>query len=359
MNTTDIPIFLNTGFDNTYYVKLQKEEILKRINVLSSGHLYLEIGGKFLYDAHAARVLPGFNPRVKVEIIKSLGIPFEIVFCMNYADILSNRQLNNRQEDYVTTSLKMITDLQDTFGVSVKICINNIKVEPGENGEKFLKALEDIKDVNSDIHFRYYIPGYPNDVKKILSPNGFGKDEDINIKEKLVLVTGSASNSGKLSTCLGMVYKDSTKELISNYAKYETFPVWNLPLEHPLNLAYEAATADIGDKNVIDTYYKQAYRKTAVNYNRDMQAFSIIKKLMKTEYSSPTEMCVSNVGQAIKNDEIVSVASLLEIRRRKDWYKEINDKETAWVKECEELESDAMKYIKGHGYNPDLALIQS
>lgn len=356
MNTSDVPVFKKIGFDNEYYKKAQTEEILKRLDKINSGHLYLEIGGKLFFDAHAARVLPGFNPKIKVDILKSLGTPFDIIFCMNYADILSNRQLNNQSESYIEASLKIIMDLQLTFSTIPHICINNVKPEASSNST-FTEAIKKIYSYNSNISFRYYIPGYPDNTANILSPNGFGKDNTIPVQNKLVIVTGSASNSGKLSTCLGMVYQDSQKGMNSNYSKYETFPIWNLPLEHPVNLAYEAATADIGDRNVIDPYYQKAYGKPATNYNRDVQAFSVVNKLMKNEYASPTDMGISKAGFAINNDEVVCIASLQEIQRRNKWYTEIDSKQTAWIKTCEELETDAMKYIQSHGYNPNLQLV--
>lgn len=355
MNTSDVPVFKKTGFDNTLYKRLQTEEILKRVNKVSSGHLYLEIGGKLFNDPHAARVLPGFDPKIKIDILKSLNIPFDIIFCMNYADILSNRQLNNHKENYIDSSMKIVADLQTTFSVTPYICINNVKSEE-DRKEEFISAAQSIHEKNPNVFFRYYIDGYPNNTEKILSPEGFGKDSKIPVTKKLVIVTGSASNSGKLSTCLGMVYQDSTVGMKSDYAKYETFPIWNLPLKHPVNLAYEAATVDIGDRNVLDIYYQQAYGKEAVNYNRDVQAFSVVKKLMQSEYKSPTDMGISNAGLSITNDEVVSIASLEEIKRRKEWYKEIDNKQTAWIKACEELETDAMKYIKEKGYNPNLPL---
>lgn len=356
MNTFDVPVFTKTGFDNTLYKRLQTEEILKRLNNISSGHLYLEIGGKLFNDPHAARVLPGFDTKVKVQILKDLNTPFDIIFCMNYADILSDRQLNNHREKYIDASLDIMNDLQNTFGVAPHISINNTKLEEDKK-EEFLAAVKYIYAKNPNIYFRYYIDGYPENTEKILSPEGFGKDSNIPVQNKLVIVTGSASNSGKLSTCLGMVYKDSVLGMKSDYAKYETFPIWNLPLEHPVNLAYEAATADIGDRNVIDTYYQQAHGKVAVNYNRDIQAFAVVKKLMQSEYQSPTEMGISNAGFAITNDEVVCIAALEEIRRRKVWYAEINNQQQAWVKTCEELETDTLRYIREKGYNPNLQLI--
>lgn len=355
MNTSDVPVFKKLGFDNSLYKESQIKDILNRLNNTSSGHLYLEIGGKLFFDPHAARVLPGFDPKVKVDILKSLNTNFDIIFCMNYDDILSNRQLNNRKEDYVESSLNIVKNIQEVFNITPKICINNVKFEQ-ENKEKFINSLKYIYSQNPNIFLRNYISGYPDNVQKILSPEGFGRDDNIPLENKLVIVTGSASNSGKLSTCLGMVYKDSTLGLNSNYAKYETFPIWNLPLKHPVNLAYEAATADIGDRNVIDTYYQQTYGKEAVNYNRDVQAFKIVQKLMKTEYASPTDMGISNAGFAITSDEIVSIAGLKEIQRRKEWYAQVNNGQRAWIKICEELEQDAIQYIKEKGYNLNLQL---
>lgn len=357
MNTYDAPVFKKLGFDNAKYKRLQVEEILRRLNLVSTGHLYLEIGGKLLSDPHAARVLPGFDPKIKIDILKNLNVPFDIVFCMNYADILNNRQLNNQKEDYLKTSLNITQQIKDTFGITPQICINNVKKEEGKNKEILASAVQEISLQTPNISFRYYIDHYPDDVQHILSPEGFGKDDHILFKNKLIIVTGAASNSGKLSTCLGMVYNDSLEKMNSEYAKYETFPIWNLPLKHPVNLAYEAATADIGDRNVIDMYHQKAYGKVAVNYNRDEQAFRVLQKLMTTQYQSPTDMGISNAGFAITNDEVVCVAALQEIQRRKEWYKEIDNRQTAWIKTCEELEVDAIKYIQAQGYNPNLQLI--
>ncbi len=236
------------------------------------------------------------------------------------------------------------------------------------------------KDVTSDFennlqklgynyYNRYLIEGYPNDTKNVLSENGYGFDDYIETSKKLILVIGAASNSGKMSTCLGQIFQDQQNNIKSGYAKYETFPIWSLPISHPVNLAYEAATADIGDFNVIDTYHEVAYGKRSVNYNRDFEAFEIIKMLSDkflnkdnpiTEYKSPTDMGINFAGYAITDDEIVCIASLNEIRRRRDWYNEILarggvDKNKS-VKKCESLELQALKYIKEQGYNLDLEI---
>mgnify|MGYP003587377836 CR=1 FL=1 len=357
MNTYDVPVFKKTGFNNQLYKRLQTEDILKRLNEISSGRLYLEIGGKLLSDPHAARVLPGFDHKVKIDVLKSLGVSFDIIFCMNYNDILGNRQLNNRQQEYVEASLKLYTQIQQTFNVIPKVCINNVKRDDTDNRISYEKALQEIRAYSPTIYQRYYIDNYPEDTNRILSSEGFGKDDKIEVENKLVIVTGAASNSGKMSTCLGMVYMDSQSGLNSGYSKYETFPIWNLPLEHPVNLAYEAATADIGDKNVIDTYHQQAYSATVVNYNRDIEAFRVLKKLSNLNYKSPTEMGINYAGFAITNDEVVCIAALEEIKRRKQWYKEIYNHQQTWIKACEELELDALRYIKTKNYDHRLQIV--
>ena len=199
-----------------------------------------------------------------------------------------------------------------------------------------------------------------------MSQEGYGKDDLISLKNHLVLVTGAASDSGKMSTCLGMIYHDDQKAIDSGYAKYETFPIWNFPLNHPVNLAYEAATADIGDHNVIDIYHLKAYGKSAVNYNRDVNAFRILQGLANNfvketnyirQYKSPTDMGINMAGFAVTNDYIISVASYKEILRRREWYEDMvkrGEGKKAWVKVCEELEDECTKYFVEKGYDPIL-----
>lgn len=365
MNTSDIPKFKRTGFDSNRYLALQQEAIRKRIRSVGNSSLYLEIGGKLFNDTHAARVLPGLLPDIKIRILKDLSLPFDILFCLNYLDILSNRQLSNRSTDYVEQSIKIANHLRDTFKIKPFIVINKIK---DKNHPELIKTIQKLEENNFDIYQRYYIEDYPQDSKRILSPEGYGKDEHIPVQNKLIIVTGPASNSGKMSTCLGQIYLESMKGLNSGYAKYETFPIWNLPLKHPINLAYEAATADISDRNVLDMYHKEAYGQTSVNYNRDVDAFRILKGLVRDVlpsnnliqlYKSPTDMGISNAGFAITNDEVVSIASYLEIQRRKNWYQELVDQgigERSWVKVCDGLEKEALQYLKENNYNPNLEI---
>lgn len=356
MNTKDVPKFKVLGFDNDKYVELQTKAILERISKFPDGKLYLEIGGKLIEDPHAARVLPGFKKENKVDILKNLGLGIDILFCLDYEDILTNRQLSNKSQDYTVAAYSIVKDLIRVFGVNPKVVINKIK----DDSNPLLQDSINLFEVNGlEVYKRYYIEGYPSEPTVILSDQGYGKDEYIDVKAPLVVVTGAASNSGKMSTCLGQMYLDKTvKNINSGYAKYETFPIWNLDLDHPVNLAYEAATADIGDRNVIDIFHLESYGESSVNYNRDVQAFSIIKALTQefldesnfvTQYKSPTDMGINMAGYTIKDDKVVCQASFEEIQRRKGWYRELVDQgigKSSWVKICEELEKDAIKYIK-------------
>lgn len=365
MNSFDIINYKQIGFDNKKYYDLQRQKIHERINHFSEGHLYLEIGGKFLYDPHASRVLPGFAPDVKKQLFLDFSQNMDIIFCVDAESISHNRQLNNTQESYQQVVFYMIENLHKQLHVKPFIAINLCDPSSNATVEHFKHTLE---GKGYSIYSRYKIDGYPHNTKLVVSPNGYGKDEYIPVTKKLVLVTGAASNSGKLSTCLGQMYLDYQKGIKSGYAKYETFPVWNLELEHPVNLAYESATADIGDYNVLDYYYRQAYGGTAVNYNRDVEAFKILLKIgheivdaenfIRT-YKSPTDMGINYAGFAITNNEIVSIASYNEIIRRKEWYREISSRgngDVTWVRKCTSLEKTALEYIIKHEYNPHLVL---
>lgn len=363
MNTWDVPEFVRLGFNNKKYINLQREKILERMDSFRGGKLYLEIGGKFPYDPHAARVLPGLDPYAKKEILKNLSNVFEIVFCINAKDIASDRRLESNGDGYKKKVLDKLEDLKKHFGAVSAISVNLCTSELNPEVENYLKKL---KVLGYKIYKRYVIDGYPHDTEKVLSETGYGGDDYIETEKNLVIVTGPASNSGKLSTCLGQLYYDNKKGLNSGYAKFETFPIWSLPLSHPVNLAYEAATADIGDYNQLDAYHEKAYGKRAVNYNRDIEAFEIVKKLTSQflpkdnfmhNYLSPTDMGISWAGFAINNDEVVCIASLNEITRRKDWYAGLRGKDTSeWVSRCQNLENQALKYIKERNYNPELVI---
>lgn len=353
MNSNDILKHEKLGFDNALYRKLQTEALKERLSHFQNGTLYLEIGGKLLFDPHGQRVLPGFDPKVKPQIIRDLNIPFEIIFCVNAKDIESNRMLTSKSTSFIDETLRILAELQKEFQVKISVALNLVDQITPEL-ENFRSILT-YQDINSSL--RYLIPGYP-DPSAVISGSGYGHDEFIGTTAPLVLVTGPASNSGKMSTCLGQIYHDLKLGKDSGYAKYELFPIYNLPLEHPVNLAYEAATADIGDYNLYDYHHENAYRiLDAVNYNRDVEAFPIISALLKKmipatnymqTYKSPTDMGMNKAGFAIFDTRICAEAGLAEILRRKEWFN-IQVKEgrgdQEWVERCEKLEKRANSYL--------------
>ena len=356
INSSQTIKFKKAWFDWKKYIKLQKEKILERVNKFP-GRLYLEIWGKFMYDAHASRVLPWFDPESKKKIFIGLRDQVEILFCINAKDFLSGRQLSNQDIDYQNYIFDMIKQIEKNIWVKPQIVINMI--DKNNIPEIIKKFMTKMKKIWYKVYQRFIIDGYPNP-KFVLSNNWYGKDEYIKIKKNinLILVTGAASNSGKMSTCLGQIYLDHKKWIESGYAKYETFPIWNLPLNHPVILAYEAATADIWDFICIDKYHKEAYGEKSVNYNRDVEAFEIVmniaKKIVKknnymTTYKSPTDMWISTAWYCIIDNKVVSKASLQEIKRRKKRYKQMIDRNNwkiKWIKICEKLEKKCERYIK-------------
>lgn len=351
-DSIDYPV---TGFDSRKYFELQKEKILERIGKFKGGRLYMEIGGKFLFDAHASRVLPGFKPTVKKALFASLKDQATVLFCVGYMDIINNRQLSNKEESFTEAALRIAKNIESELEMKPSIVINLCEPEKDEAVKQF---VSEAGEIGFKVHFRYKIEGYPKDTKKILSDDGFGKDDYIESGKPLVLVTGAASNSGKMSTCIGQIYLDHLKGIDSGYAKFETFPIWNLPIKHPVNLAYEAATADIGDYNEMDHYHLKAYGIKAVNYNRDINAFKLLMELSTQivsesnfirHYKSPTDMGISHAGFAITDDAVVCRASTEEIDRRKRWYREIIDRgegDSLWTEKCDELKKEALEYIK-------------
>lgn len=367
INSNDTINYKKQWFDGTKYIRLQKEKILDRIANFGGWRLYLEIGGKFMFDAHASRVLPWFDPESKKNIFSSLKDQAEILFCVNAVDILDNRQLSNQNIDYKDYVYQMIRNIEKNIGIKPHIVINNIDI--WNMFDVILAFEKDFQRKQYRVWERYKINGYPHNVDTILSEDGFGYDDHIPLTKNLILVTGAASSSGKMSTCLGQIYLDHQIEVKSGYAKYETFPIWNIPLEHPINLAYEAATIDIGDYNMLDAYHKKAYGQDAVNYNRDVEAFEIVMSIAKkivnhknymVKYQSPTDMWISCAGMAITNDEIVSIASLREIERRKVWYQQEidrwSDKEWVWIKKADELYAKAKKYCEDKKYDMGMKL---
>ncbi len=304
---------LEKGFDVEKYIEIQTAEILKRIN--GNKKLYLEFGGKLCNDFHAARVLPGYDPDTKIRILKEIKDKSEIVFCISAKDIENAKLRGDYGLTYGSATLKTIKELKK-FGLDVSsVVINRFSDE-----KKALKFKQHLENIGLKVYVQKEIEGYPANVDKIVSEEGYGQNPYVETKKPIVVVTGAGPGSGKMSFCLSQLYFENSKNEKSGFAKFETFPVWNLPLEHPLNLAYEAATVDIGDNNMVDSYHLEKYNVLAVNYNRDIENFPILKRILEKighcEYNSPTDMGISKVKDAILDEEIIKEAAKQEIIRR-------------------------------------------
>ena len=312
---------MKKGFDNDKYVKIQSEKIRERFKLFDK--LYLEVGGKLFDDSHAARILPGFKNDVKISMFKELKDDLEIIFCINAGDIEKNKTRGEYGITYDIEILNLInTSKKMGFSVnSVVITLykNQVSVD------KFIKKLNR-NGIKTYIHT--FTKGYPTDVDTIVSEEGYGANPYVETTKPLILVNAPGPGSGKLATCLSQIYHENKRGVNAGYAKFETFPVWNLPLKHPVNLAYEAATADLKDVNMIDPFHLEKYGKTAVNYNRDVETFPILKNILnkvsqKDIYFSPTDMGVNMVGFCITDNDVVEEASKKEIVRR--YYNERNN----------------------------------
>lgn len=312
------PLYKRKGFDTKKYLEAQTKAIENRLGKFGQ-KLYLEFGGKLSYDFHAARVLPGYVPTTKVQLLKELK-DIEIIYCVGAKDIQKGKVRGDLGLTYDKQTLKDITDIR-SFGLNfLAVVITRFE------GESLAKILErKLKNIGVPVYVHSEIEGYPKDIDKIVSSKGYGKQPYIKTSKPIVIMAGTGPGSGKLSTCLAQIYNDHQRGIESGYAKFETFPIWNLPLNHPVNIAYEAATADIGDFNLIDPFHKKAYGVAAVNYNRDVESFEIIKELLKkvvdqtsfmNEYQSPTDMGVNMAKEGITNDRVVQAAARQEIIRR-------------------------------------------
>ena len=303
------------GFDNDKYLKLQSEKIRERIN-LFGGKLYLEFGGKLFDDFHASRVLPGFAPDSKIKMLIELKDEAEIIIAINTADIEKNKVRGDLGITYDLDVLRLI-DAFRGYGLYVgSVVMTRFKENP--IAEAFKNKLESL---GIKVYKHYGIAGYPYDIPLIASEEGFGKNEYAETSRSLVVVTAPGPGSGKMATCLSQIYHENKKGIKSGYAKFETFPIWNLPLSHPVNLAYEAATADLADVNMIDPFHLEAYGVTTVNYNRDVEVFPVVRSMLsgilgECPYQSPTDMGVNMAGFAIYDDEAVKQAAKQEIIRR-------------------------------------------
>ncbi len=306
---------LKQGFDNDRYIELQSSRIRKRINDFG-GKLYMEFGGKLFDDYHASRVLPGFHPDSKLKMLCALRADAEIVIAINAADIENNKY----REDLGITYDKEVMRLIDSFR-EVGLYVGSV-VMTRYNGQRAADAFKNaMESMGVKVYRHYPIENYPKDVGHIVSENGFGRNEYIETTRSLVVVTAPGPGSGKMATCLSQLYHDNKRGIKSGYAKFETFPIWSLPLKHPVNLAYEAATADLDDVNMIDPYHLAAYGETAVNYNRDVEIFRVLEAMMtrifgECPYKSPTDMGVNMAGFAITDDAACCEAAKQEILRR-------------------------------------------
>jgi len=304
------------GFDNQKYLAEQTAEILERVQRFNS-KLYLEFGGKLLYDFHAARVLPGYDPNVKIRLIQELINKADILLCIFAGDIERKKIRADFGITYDSDALKMIDDLR-AWGIEVRgVVITRFENQPAAT--LFKNKLE---RRHIEVFTHRYTKGYPTDVDLIVGDEGYGANTYIQSEKPLVIVTGPGPGSGKLATCLSQLYHDYRRGIKSGYAKFETFPIWNLPLKHPVNVAYEAATADIRDFNLIDPFHLEAYGKMSVNYNRDVEAFPLLKRILEritggpSFYKSPTDMGVNRAGFAILDDAVTQEASKQELIRR-------------------------------------------
>ncbi|HHS13099.1 MAG TPA: DUF1846 domain-containing protein [bacterium] len=307
------------GFDNEKYLREQTQAILERVGRFNN-KLYLEFGGKLLFDYHASRVLPGFDPNVKMMLLQRLRNQADIILCIYAGDIERKKIRADFGITYDSDTLKLIDDLRD-WDLPIKaVVITRYDDQPA--ARLFRNRLE---RRNIGVYTHRFTKGYPTDVERIVSDEGYGANEYIQTDKSLVVVTGPGPGSGKLATCLSQLYHDYKRGIEAGYAKFETFPIWNIPLKHPINVAYEAATADLRDFNQVDPFHLEAYGKTAVNYNRDIEIFPVLKRILQKItgqepiYRSPTDMGVNQAGFAIVKDDVVRAASEQEIIRR--WFR--------------------------------------
>ena len=306
---------MKIGFDNEKYLKMQSEHIRDRINQFDN-KLYLEFGGKLFDDFHASRVLPGFAPDAKLRMLMQLSDQAEIVMAISASDIEKNKIRGDLGITYDSDVLRLIDEFRGRGLYVGSVVITQYSGQ--HSADAFKKRLQKL---GIPVYIHYTIPGYPHNVPLIVSDEGYGKNEYIETTRPLVVVTAPGPGSGKMATCLSQLYHEHKRGVRAGYAKYETFPIWNLPLSHPVNLAYEAATADLNDVNMIDPYHLEAYGKTTVNYNRDVEIFPVLKAMFmeiygECPYKSPTDMGVNMAGNCIVDDEACREASGQEIIRR-------------------------------------------
>ncbi len=305
---------MKNGFNNKKYAQLQSEKIKERLQMFDK--LYLEIGGKLFDDTHAARILPGFKPDSKIKMFQELKNDLEIIFCINANDIEKNK---TRAEYGITYDIEIIRLINKSRDLGFKV--NSVVITLYAQQPSVDKFIKKLNRQNLKTYIHTFTKGYPNDVETIVSEKGYGANPYITTTKPLILVNAPGPGSGKLATCLSQLYHEHKNNINAGYAKFETFPVWNLDLNHPINIAYEAATAELNDLNMIDSFHLSTYNQVAVNYNRDLELFPVVKKILdkitkKSIYNSPTDMGVNVIGYCISDNKMVCDAAKKEIVRR-------------------------------------------
>ena len=339
---------MKIGFDNDLYLKTQSEHIRERINKFG-GKLYLEFGGKLFDDYHASRVLPGFMPDSKIRMLMQFGQDAEAIIVINAEDIVKKKIRKDFSVGYDLEVLRLVDMFLDRgIGVSGLVITHF-------NGQSEAEAFQKKAESNGLKVYRHYlIDGYPSNVDLIASDEGYGKNEFVPTTKPLVIVTAPGPGSGKMAVCLSQLYHEKKRGVQAGYAKFETFPIWNLPLKHPVNIAYEAATVDLGDVNMIDPYHLEAYGETTVNYNRDIEIFPVVNAILEgvlgsSPYKSPTDMGVNMAGNCIVDDEVVRKAANYEIIRR--YYSTLRDRREGRATADTLLKSEI--YMKNAGITPE------
>lgn len=323
---------MKIGFDHKKYLEEQSKYILERVN--NYDKLYIEFGGKLLFDLHAKRVLPGFDENAKIKLLHKLKEKVEIVICVYAGDIEKNKIRGDFGITYDMDVLRLIDDLR-----AYELAVNSVVITRYDGQPATTVFINKLERRGIKVYKHRATKGYPTDVDTIVSDEGYGKNPYIETSKPIVVVTAPGPGSGKLATCLSQLYHEYKRGKVAGYSKFETFPVWNVPLKHPLNIAYEAATADLKDVNMIDSFHFDAYNEVAVNYNRDIETFPVLKRIIEkitgkeSIYKSPTDMGVNRVGFGITDDEVVKEASRQEIIRRYfktqcEYKKGYTDKET-------------------------------
>lgn len=334
---------LKQGFDNDKYIELQSEKIRERISKFG-GKLYLEFGGKLFDDYHASRVLPGFKPDSKINMLKMLSDQAEIVVAINADDIQKSKFRGDFNIPYEQELLRLVDAFRESDLYVGSVVITQFAGQPDA------QSFEDrLISLGMKVYHHYPIPGYPFDVSMIVSDNGCGKNEYVETTRPLVVVTAPGPGSGKMAVCLSQLFHDNLRGIKAGYAKFETFPIWNLPLRHPVNLAYEAATADLNDVNMIDPFHLEAYNTPSVNYNRDVEIFPVLNAIFEKiygecPYNSPTDMGVNMSGFCITDNDAVETAAQQEIIRR--YYKTLVAKRKGFATDAEVLKIELiMKHL--------------